>query len=148
MLSHASVPFPPLTMSLMSFPHAPPLKHVFCSLLLWQCGTPKFLDHYISSIVQPPWPTSPPLQSSCVVDVDPNDTWDPLVASPLPHTKLVAHGLTQKTYLANQNKTCPKPAQEDIADDAVSSTPTLYHDDHATHPMKDSLLDLTNSTLS
>jgi hypothetical protein len=83
-----------------------------------------------------------------IVDVAPNDTWDPLVASPLPHTKPVAHALTQKTYLANQNKTCPKPAQEDIADDSISSMPTPYHDDHATHPMKDSLLDLTNSTLS
>jgi hypothetical protein len=66
----------------------------------------------------------------------------------MPHTNLVTHVLTRKTYLANQNETCPKPAQEDIVDDSISSTPTPYRDDHATHPTKDSLLYLTNSTLS
>jgi hypothetical protein len=97
-------------MSPRSFPHALPLSHVFCSLLLWQCGTPKFLDHYISSPARPPGPTSPPHQSFFATDVAPHDTRDPLVASPLPHTKLIAHALTQKTNIANQNKIYPKPS--------------------------------------
>jgi hypothetical protein len=116
--------------------------------LLWQCSTPKFFDHYVSSATRPPGPTSPPPQSSSTADIAPHDTWDHLVASPLPHTKLVAHALTQKTDITNQNEICSKPAQENIVDDSVSSTQALYHDNHATHQMKDSMLDLTNSTLS
>jgi hypothetical protein len=92
--------------------------------------------------------TSSPPQPSSAADVAPHDTWDPLVASPLRCTKLIAHALTQKTCIENSNEICPKPAQEYIADSSISSTPGLYHDDHATHLMKDSLLDLTNSTLS
>jgi hypothetical protein len=98
-----------VAMSPMSFPHAPPQYHVLCSLLLWQCGTPNILDHYVSSVVRPPGPTSPPLHSSSAADVTPQDTLDPLVASPSPHTKPIAHALSQKTYSSNQIKLVPNP---------------------------------------
>jgi hypothetical protein len=70
--------------------------------------------------------TSSPPQPSSATDVAPQDTRDPSAASPLPHTKPRAHTLTQKTYVANQNNICPKPAQEDIADSSVSSMPEPY----------------------
>jgi hypothetical protein len=92
--------------------------------------------------------TSPPPQPSFTADVAPHDTQDPLVASPMRHIKLVAHSLTQKTCIANLNEICPKPAQEDIVNGSVNSMPGLYCDDRATLPTKDSVLDLTNSTLS
>jgi hypothetical protein len=92
--------------------------------------------------------TSSAPQPSSTVDIVPYNTWDPLVASPLRHTKPTAHALTQKTYIANRNGTCPKPAQEDITDDFVSSTPRLYRDDLATLPTFHYLIDQTNSSLS
>jgi hypothetical protein len=99
--------------------------------------------------------TSPPPQPSSIADVAPQDTWDPSAASTLQHTtstlqhtKHVAHALTRKTYVANQNKICPKSALEGTGDGSVPSTPMSYCDDHATHPMMDSMLDLPNSTLS
>jgi hypothetical protein len=91
--------------------------------------------------------TSSPPQPSYVVDVAPHDTRDPLAASPLPHTKPVPHALTQKTYIANKNKNCLKPTQEDIADGSVSSTPGPYRDDLASLLMFHCLIDQTNSTL-
>jgi hypothetical protein len=54
----------------------------------------------------------------------------------------------KKTWIANQNKICPKLALEDTGDGSVSSTPVSYRDDHETHPMMNSLLDPPNSTLS
>jgi hypothetical protein len=106
-------------------------------------------------VVRPPLLTSSPPQPSSVTDVPPQDTWDPSAASTLQHTtstlqhtKHIAHALTQKTYVANQNKICPKAALEGTSDGSIPSTPAPYCDDHATHPMMDSLLDLPNSTLS
>jgi hypothetical protein len=66
--------------------------------------------------------TSFPPQPSSATDVVPQDTQDPSAASHLPQTKPRAHTLTQRNYVANQSNTCPKAAQEDIADDSVSIT--------------------------
>jgi hypothetical protein len=103
---------------------------------------------HTSFVVCPPVLTSRPPQPSSVTDVAPQDTLDLLVASPLRYTKSVAHALTQKTCIANQNEICPKPALEGTDDDFVSSTHGLYLYDHAIHPMKDPLINLTNLTLS
>jgi hypothetical protein len=92
--------------------------------------------------------TSSPPQPSATVDIAPHDIRDPSVASPLRHTKPVAHALTQKTYIANQNEICSKPTQEDIADGSISSTPGPYFDNHATLPTFHSQLNQTNLTLS
>jgi hypothetical protein len=92
--------------------------------------------------------TSRPPQLSSIADVVSQDTQDLLVTSPLRHTKPVAHALTQKTCIANQNEICPKPALEDTGDSSISSTQGSYLHDHATHPMKYSLIDLTNLTLN
>jgi hypothetical protein len=87
-----------------------------------------------SSVVWPPVLTSSPPQPSFAADVAPQDTWDPLAASPLPHTKPKAHALTQKSYIANQNNICLKPPPEDVADGSFSNTPGSYHADDASHP--------------
>jgi hypothetical protein len=58
----------------------------------------------------PPMLTSSPPQPFSIADVAPHDTRNPLVVSPLLHTKLVAHALTQKTYVANQNESHLKPS--------------------------------------
>jgi hypothetical protein len=100
---------------------------------------------HASSVLWLPVLTSPP-QPSSTADVAPQDTWGPSAASPLPHTKLRAHALTQKTYIVNQNNICPKPAQEDIADCSVSSTPEPYRAHRASHPKFH--YDQTISTLS
>jgi hypothetical protein len=100
--------------------------------------------------------TSQPLQLSFVADVAPQfvadvapqDTHDHVATSSLPHTKTVAHALTQKTYLANQNKMCPKHAQKDTADGSISSMPGLYRADRASHPSFHCRLAQSNSTLS
>jgi hypothetical protein len=89
---------------------------------------------HASSVVRPPVLSSSPPQPLSAADVAPQDTWDPSAASPLPHTKPGAHALTRKTYVANQNNICPKPAQEDIADGSISSTPRPYRADHASCP--------------
>jgi hypothetical protein len=89
---------------------------------------------HASSVLQPPVLTSSPPQPSSTPDVAPQNTWDPSASSPLPHTKLRAHALTQKTYVVNQNNICPKPAQEDIADDSVSIMPEPYRAHHASRP--------------
>jgi hypothetical protein len=81
---------------------------------------------HVSSIVRPPMLTSPPPQPSSTAVVAPQDTRDLSATSPLSHTKPGAHYLTQKTYIANQNNICSKPAQEDIADGFVSRTPGSY----------------------
>jgi hypothetical protein len=78
--------------------------------------------------------TGSPPQLSFVASVAPQDTWDSLAASPLPHTKPGAHVLTQKTYVANQNNIYPKPAQEDITDSFFSSTLGSYCADGASPP--------------
>jgi hypothetical protein len=44
----------------------------------------------------------------------------------LPQTKPRALALARKTYVANQNNTYPKAAQEDIADGYISSTSEPY----------------------
>jgi hypothetical protein len=103
---------------------------------------------HASYVVRPHVLTSSPPQPSSIADIAPHDTWDPLAASPLPHTKPGAHALTQKTYVGNQNNICPKPAQEDIADGFVSSTPGPYHAHHASHPQFHCRIPQTNSTLS
>jgi hypothetical protein len=89
---------------------------------------------HASSVVWPPVLSSSPPQPLSAADVAPQDTRDPSAASPLPHTKPGAHALTRKTYVANQNNICPKPAQEDIADRSISSTPRPYRADHASCP--------------
>jgi hypothetical protein len=137
-----------VAMSQRSFPHAQQLHNIHYSLPLWQCDTPKFLDLHASSIVQPPMLTSSPTQHSSAADIAPQDTHDPSVASPLQHTKSVAHALTQKTYEENQNEICPKPAQENIADGSVSSTLGAYHHNHATLSILKSLLTQTNSSFT
>jgi hypothetical protein len=86
---------------------------------------------HASSVFQPPVLTSSPPQPSSTANVAPQDKRGASVASPLPHTKPGAHALTRKTYIANQNNTCPKPAQEDIADGSISSMPEPYR---ASHP--------------
>jgi hypothetical protein len=85
---------------------------------------------------------------SSATDVAHQDTRDPSVASPLRHTKPVAHALTQNTYGANQNEVCHKSAQENIVDDSIFNMLWLYHDDHSTLPILHSLLTRTNSALS
>jgi hypothetical protein len=70
--------------------------------------------------------TSFPPQPSSTANVALQDTPDPLAASPLPHTKLRAHVLTRKSYIANQNNICPRPPQEDIANGFFSSRPGRY----------------------
>jgi hypothetical protein len=90
---------------------------------------------HASSVVWPPVLTSPPPQPSSAADVAPQDTQDLSAASPLPHTKPGARALTQKSYVANQNNICLKPAQEDITDSSFSSTPGSYRADGATHPL-------------
>jgi hypothetical protein len=92
--------------------------------------------------------TSSPPQPSSTTDVAPQDTQDPSVDSPLPHTKPVAHVLTQKTYIVNQNEIYPKPAQENIAHGSVSSTLGPYRDDHSTLPILHLFRTQTNSTIS
>jgi hypothetical protein len=76
----------------------------------------------------------------------PQYTWDHIVASSLPH-KPVAHALTQKTYLVNQNKMCPKHAHKDTPDSSVSSTPGPYHADCVSRPLFHCRIAQTNSTL-
>jgi hypothetical protein len=78
--------------------------------------------------------TSSPPKPSSAADVAPQDTRDPSVASPLPHTKPRAHALTRKSYVANQNNICPKPLKEDIADGSFSNTPQPYRADGASCP--------------
>jgi hypothetical protein len=92
--------------------------------------------------------TSSPPQPSFATNVAQHDTWDSLVTSPLQYTKLVAHALTQKIYIVNQNENDLKPAQKDIVVGSVSSTIWPYRDDHATLPTFHFLLNQTNSTLS
>jgi hypothetical protein len=103
---------------------------------------------HTSFIVLPPVLTPSPPQPSSVAEVAPHDTWDPSTVSPLPHTKLGAHVLTQKTYVANQNNICPKPAQEDITDDSVSNTSGPYRAHRISHPQFHCRVGQTNSTLS
>jgi hypothetical protein len=103
---------------------------------------------HASFVVWPPTLTFSPPRPSAVADVAPQDTRDPLVASALLDTKPVTHALTRKAYVANQNKICPKAALEGIGDGSISSMPASYRDDHATHPIMDSMLDLPNSTIS
>jgi hypothetical protein len=102
---------------------------------------------HASSVVRPPVLTSYSPRPSSAADVTPQDTRDPLVASPLSHTKPVAHVLTRKTYIANQNKICPKAAQEDTVDGSVSSTSGPSHNDVARLPMYRHRTHI-NSTLS
>jgi hypothetical protein len=78
--------------------------------------------------------TSSPPHPSSTTDVAPQYTRDHVVASSLPHTKLVAHASTQKTYVINQNKTSPKHAQKDTPDGSVSNTPGTYHADRGSRP--------------
>jgi hypothetical protein len=89
---------------------------------------------HASSVVQSPVLTCFPPQPSSAADVAPQDTQDPLAASPLPHTKPRAHVLTRKTYVANQNNICPKPSQEDITDGFVYSTLGPYRAHRAGRP--------------
>jgi hypothetical protein len=103
---------------------------------------------HASSVVWPPMLTSFPSQPLFAADVAPQDTRDPSVMTPLPHTKPRAHALTQKTYVANQNNICPKPAKEDIADGSVSSTPRPYHAHRASRPQFHCRVCQINSTLS
>jgi hypothetical protein len=63
---------------------------------------------HASYVVRPPVLTSFPPRPSSVADDAPQDTRDPSSGSPFSHTKLVAHILTQKSCVANQNKMCPK----------------------------------------
>jgi hypothetical protein len=103
---------------------------------------------HASSIVHPLVLTSSPPQPSSATDVAPQGTSDPSVASRLPNTKLGAHSLTRKTYVANQNNICLKPVQEDIVDGAVSSTPGPYHAHRGSHPQFHCRVGQTNLTLS
>jgi hypothetical protein len=133
--------------STRSFCHAQLPYDVGYYLQLWQCDTPKCRVYHASSVVRPPMLTSPP-QPSSTADVAPHDTRDHWAASPLPHTKPVAHALTKKTYVTNQSEICPKPAQEDNADGSISSMLGPFHDDLASLPMFHCLIAQTNSTLS
>jgi hypothetical protein len=142
------LPVVAVAMSLRSFPHAQQLHDICYFLSLWQCDTPKFSDLRASSVVWPLMLTSSPPQPSSADDVAHQDTRDPSVASPLRHTKPIAHALTQNTYGANQNEVCHKSAQEDIVDGSVFNMLGLYHDDHSTLPILHSLLTRTNSALS
>jgi hypothetical protein len=90
---------------------------------------------HASSVVRPLMLTSSPPQPSSTADVALQDTLDPSVASPFPHTKPRAHALTRKCYVANQNNICPKPPQEDIANDSFSSRPGWYRADGGSRPM-------------
>jgi hypothetical protein len=85
-------------------------------------------------------------QPSSTADVAPQDTHDPSAAFPLPQTKPGVHAFSQKTYVANQNNTCPKAAQEDIADSSISNTPESYRAHRVSHPNFHRAK--TNSTLS
>jgi hypothetical protein len=76
---------------------------------------------HTSSVVRPPVITSSPPRPLAATDVAPQDTYHRSAASSLPDTKPVAHVLTLKTYIANQNKIYHKAAQEDTVDDSVSS---------------------------
>jgi hypothetical protein len=89
---------------------------------------------YTSSVFWPNVLTSYPPQLSSTADVASQDTRDPSIASPLPHTKPEAHAVTQNTYVANQNNICPNPAQEDIVDVSFSSTPGPYHANDVSRP--------------
>jgi hypothetical protein len=103
---------------------------------------------HASSVVRPRVLTSSRPQPSSAADVASQDTRDPSAASPLPHIKPGAHSLAQKTYVANQNNICPKPAQEDIANDFVSSMVGPYHSHCASHPLLHCRIAQTNSTHS
>jgi hypothetical protein len=89
-----------------------------------------------------------PPQSSSVADIAPQDTQNHVAASSMPYTKSVTHALTQKTYLANQNKMCPKHAQKVTPDGSVSSTPGPYHSDRAGRLPFHCRIAQTNSTIS
>jgi hypothetical protein len=102
---------------------------------------------HTSSVVRPPMLSSSPPQPLSAADVAPQDTRDHSTASPLPHTKPEAYALTQKSYVANQNNICSKPAQKDIADGSISSTLGPYCADHASHPPFHCCIAQTNSTL-
>jgi hypothetical protein len=65
---------------------------------------------HASSVVRFPMLTSSPPQSSSAANVAPQDIRHPSATSPLPHTEPRAHALTRKSYVANQNNICPKPA--------------------------------------
>jgi hypothetical protein len=99
---------------------------------------------HASSGVWPPVLTSSPPRPTYATYVAPQDTWDHSSASPLPNAKPVAHVLTQKTCVANQNKIGPKAAQEDSSD---SSTSGMSRDDLASIPTY-CCQTHTNSTLS
>jgi hypothetical protein len=103
---------------------------------------------HATSVVRPPMLTSFPRQPSSTAVVAPQDTRDPSAASPLLHTKPEAHALTRKSYVANQNNICPKPAQEDIADGSFPSTPEPYHANSVSHPPFHCCIAKINSTLS
>jgi hypothetical protein len=79
--------------------------------------------------------TSSPPQPSSAADVAPQDTRDPIAASPLPHTKPRAHALTQKSYVANQNNIYPKHPQEVITNGSFSNKPRPYRAKCGSRPM-------------
>jgi hypothetical protein len=54
---------------------------------------------------------SPP-QPSDVADIAPHGTRDPLTTSPLPHTKPIAHDLTQKTCITKKMKFVRNPLRK------------------------------------
>jgi hypothetical protein len=102
---------------------------------------------HASSVLQPPMLTSSPPRPSVTADIAPQDTRDPSTTSTMVDTKPVAHVLTRKTYIANQNKMCLKAAQEDTVDGSVSSMLGLSRDDIASLPTYRHWTH-TNSTLS
>jgi hypothetical protein len=105
-----------------------------CLFLFGKVRFPMSRVSHASSIFQHPMLTSSPPQPSPIANVTPQDTWGPSATSPLPHNKPGAHALTWKTYIANQNNICPTPAQEDIIDSSISSTPEPYRAHHVKCP--------------
>jgi hypothetical protein len=110
--------------------------------------SPSCQVYHASSVVWHPMLTFSPPQPASAIDVAPHDTRDHVATSSMPHTKPVAHALTQKTYIANQNKMCSKPSQKDTPDSIVSSTPEPFHDDLTSLPTFHFLIAQINSTLS
>jgi hypothetical protein len=81
---------------------------------------------HASPFLLPPALTSSHPQPSVAA---PHNIRDHSADAVLPYTNLVAHILTQKTWITNHNKIYPKAVQEDTVDGSVSSMPGPSRDD-------------------